>query len=240
MAAVALAVVGLLEGSEHERCIRLAAVPAPRGLPARPAGSPRRRARRPRGREMPGRSGGVGISRSCELRDQAFDPRRVGLARGRGRSPAPACARAAAATCSLVRIISRSISRWDSVCGDRAGADHVAARVEAELGLEGLDVEAGRPAALAEGRGRLAAPPRAARRPPPAAARGRRRSRRAGRSRAARRSGCGCGRSSPRAADPSPPSSISAVTASRSTPGARLQASSLSACGSIGSTAPGT
>src|SRR4029077_11273859 len=31
VAAVALAVDGLLEGAEHERCIRLAAVPAPRG-----------------------------------------------------------------------------------------------------------------------------------------------------------------------------------------------------------------
>ena len=123
---------------------------------ARPAGSPRRRARPPRCGASAPRSGGVGTSSAAQLLDQALDPRRVGLRRGRGRAPAPARARAAAATCSLVRIISRSIRRCASVCGDAAGADDVAVGVEAELRLARLDVEAGRAAALAERRGGLA------------------------------------------------------------------------------------
>ena len=92
-----------------------------------------------------------------------------------------------------------------------------------------------RASAAAARRARRRAGPRQRR----AAGSGRRRSRRAGRSRAARPSGCGSDRSSPTAARRSLLSMISAVTARRSTPGARLQASSLSRLGSMGSTVPG-
>ena len=64
VAAVALAVGGLLEGAEHERCIRLAAVPAPRGLAADEPARLGRHLARLRG-ESPARSGGVGTPSAC-------------------------------------------------------------------------------------------------------------------------------------------------------------------------------
>ena len=176
-------------------------------------------------RERPGRSGGVGTPSAAQLLDQALDPGRVGLGVDAVDRRHPLALAAAAATCSLVRIISRSISRCASVWATRAGADHVAVGVEAELGLEGLDLEAGRAAPLAERRGRLARDRQRLGDRLRRLRRGRRRSRRAGRSRGGRRSGCGCGRSCAARGSPPAPSSISAVTASRSTPGARLQAS---------------
>ena len=62
----------------------------------------------------------------AQLLDQPFDPRRVGLGVDAVDRRHPARARATAATCSLVRIISRSISRCDSVCATAAGPGHVA------------------------------------------------------------------------------------------------------------------
>ena len=200
-----------------------------------PACSPRRRARPPAAARCPRSApGSAPRDRRAGRRAARRSPGRAG--RGRGRSPARACARAAARP---VRWRGSSAAR--SAGGTRsartaARAGHVAGRVEAELGLEGLDVEAGRPAATR----RAPRPPhgrwRAARRPAPAGPPCPRRPGRAGRSRDARRSGCDCDRRPPQPASRRRSSSISAVTARRSTPGARLQASSLSACGSIGST----
>ena len=96
VAAVAVAVGGLHQGTEHERCIRLAAVPAPRRLARSPAGSPRA-ATSPAwlgARPWPQRRGRH--AERVQLLDQALDPRRDRAGRGRGRPPAPACARAAA------------------------------------------------------------------------------------------------------------------------------------------------
>ena len=152
MAAVALAVGGLLEGAEHERCIRLAAVPAPRGLAAGRAGSPRRRPGPPPGPRAPGPAAASAPRAPPAARPGVRSgPGRAG--RGRGRSPAPARAARRSATCSLVRIISRSIRRCASVWATRVGADDVAVGVEAELRLGRFDVEAGGAALLAEGGG---------------------------------------------------------------------------------------
>ena len=210
----------------------------PRG---RPAGSPRRRAAPASLRREPLAQRRRRHVERRELLDQPLDPRRVGLGVDAVDRRHPSRS-SNSATCSLVRIISRSISRWASVCGDAVGAERrcpLASKLELRLGANrprGWSAPRCSPSAAATSRATPSGSADRRRR----RARGRRRSRRAGRSRGGRRSGCGCGRSGPSAASPPAPSSISAVTASRSTPGVRLQASLLSACGSIGSTAPGT
>ena len=57
-----------------------------------------------------------------ELLDQALDPLPGRAARGRGRASATSRRSQSSATCSLVRIISCSIRRCASVCGDGDGA----------------------------------------------------------------------------------------------------------------------
>ncbi len=152
--AVALAVGGLFEGTQHERCIRVAAVPASRRLarhqPARLRGqlggfARCRRAAQRRRRDL----------ELVQLRDQPLDPRRVGL------GVDPVDRRHALALQQLGDLlVGEDHQPLDQAVrlglGDTARADDVAARVEAELGLEGLDVEAGRAAPLAQRRGRLA------------------------------------------------------------------------------------
>ena len=123
--------------------------------PAPPAGSPPPPARPPRlGAGVP-RSGGVGIVELVQLRDQLLDPRRI-------RPGVDPVDRRHPLALEQLRhlLVGEDHQPLDQPVrlglGDAAGADHVAARVEAELGLEGLDVEAGRAAPLAQRRGRLA------------------------------------------------------------------------------------
>ena len=240
VAEVAVAVDGGLERAEHKRCIRGVAVPAALGLAADQAA----RLRRQLGRLRRGDALRIGQRRRRqvergELLEQDRDPARV-------RVLVDAVERRRPATLAELgdALVGEDHQLLDQPVGlgllDRVGADDVAVGVEAELGLGGRDLECRR-----RGGARAARPPpagraRAAPRSPREASRARRRTRRAGRRRDDGRSGCGCGRSS-RSASPRPwPSAISAVTASRSTSGARLQAPAESAAGSIGSTAPGT
>jgi len=154
MAAVALAVGGLFEGSQHERCICPAAVPAPSRLlgnePARLGGQLRRLARRGRAAQRRGRDFEL-----VQLRYQPLDPRRVRLGMDAVDRRHPL-----ALEQPRDLFVGEDHQPLDQAMGlglgDAAGADRVAARVEAELGLEGLDVEAGRAAPLAQRRGRLA------------------------------------------------------------------------------------
>ena len=240
MAEVAIAVVGLLERAEHERCIRRAAVPAPGRLggdqPARLAGD----ARRP-GAAPSARAAAASAPRARRAARPGARPAAGRAARGPGR--ASGTRRALEQRGDL--LVGEDHQPLDQPVGlglrDAAGGDDVAVLVEAELGLAGFDVELAAGAALA----RAPRPPRGR---SPAARRPRRGASlapgedpvelvvveaRVGADQAAVEA-----RTS--AARPPGPSSISAVTASRSTPGARLQASSLSARGSIGSTVPGT
>ena len=201
-----------------------------------------RRARRPRcGDESSSGSGGVGTLERRELLDQPRDPLRVGLLVDAVERRHAACARAA-----------RPPARWRGSSAARsAGGPRSAATARApttspsasklELGLERLDLERRHAAAA-----RPAPPPRA-RASASGSATGSGGGSRAGedlvelvvvearvgadqaaveaRRAAARRPRRARSRPSPRAAR---------------RPGARLQASSLSAAGSIGSTAPGT
>ena len=154
MAAVAVAVGGLYQGTEHERCIRLAAVPAPRRLSRPRAGSPAPPPRPPGSAPGPAAAAASARRARAAARPGARPaPDRAG--RGRGRRPAPACAPAAAPP---VRWRGSSAAR--SGGGTRSAATERAAttfagRVEAKLGLGGLDVEAGRAALLAQRRRRL-------------------------------------------------------------------------------------
>ena len=224
MAAVALAVGGLFEGAEHERCIRLAAVPAPRGLagdqPARLGRDLARLARREpaaqrRRRDLERRAAARSAARSAAGR----------AGRGPGRSPAPACApaagrparwrgssaaRSAGATRSGRRRGRRS--RWPPASKRNSGSKDSTSRLVApRLLAQRRRRLAGDRQRLGDRLGRLGPPgeddvelvvvePRVG--ADPAAVEARRA--------AARRPA---------------PSSISAVTASRSTPGARLHAS---------------
>ena len=181
------------------------------------------------GAEIGPRSGGVGISRSCELLDQALDPRRVGLR-------VDAVDRRHPLALEQLRdlLVGEDHQPLDQAVGlglrrPRGAPTTSPAGVELELGLGRLDLEAwsARAARRAAAAPRARAP--AARRPPRARRSRPAKTRRAGRSRGARRSGSGCGRSCAARRRRRRRSSISAVTASRSTPGARLQASSLSA-----------
>ena len=201
-----------------------------------PGGSPRRRPPCLAGREPP--AAAASARRARQLLDQALDPLRVRL------RVDPVDRRHPLALEQLRDLfVGEDHQPLDQAVGlglrDAAGADHVALRVEAELGLGGLDVEAGRAAVS-----RPAPRPRRGRRQ---AARRRPRARSPDRRRRVElvvvETGVGADPAAVearRAGLPAGPSSISAVTASRSTPGARLQASSLSARGSIGSTVPGT
>ena len=96
MTAVAVAVGGLLQGTEHERCIRLPAVPAPRRLARPRAGSPPPPPHRPGAgaRPWPQRRGRHAERRAAARPGARPAPDRAG--RARGRPPARACARAAA------------------------------------------------------------------------------------------------------------------------------------------------
>ena len=240
MAAVAVAVLGLLEGAEHERCIRPPAVPAPRGLAGDQAARLGGDLARLAAREIPGRSGGVGTPRSCELARPAARPAAGRAGRGRGRSPAPACARAAARPARW-----RGSSAARSAGGTRSAAT---ARAATTSPAESKSNSGSEDSTSSAGRRRGA---RRARRPRPRAIASGSATSSGGRLAAGEdrvelvvveaRVGADPAAVEARRARPRRrrSSSISAVTASRSTPGARLQASSLSACGSIGSTVPG-
>ena len=82
----------------------------------RPGGSPRPPPGRPPWARFPPAAAGSGPRGRRAARPAARPgPGRAG--RGRGRWRGCACAPSSSATCSLARIISRSISRWDSVWG---------------------------------------------------------------------------------------------------------------------------
>ena len=123
--------------------------------PASPGGSPRPPASAAWRGARPWRSGGVGISSSCQLLDQPLDPRRVGLG-------VDAVDRRHPLALQQLRdlLVGEDHQPLDQAVrlglGDAARAADVAGRVEAELRLEGLDVEAGRAAPLAQRRRRLA------------------------------------------------------------------------------------
>ena len=226
MAAVALAVGGLFEGAEHERCIRLAAVPAPRRLARSPGGSPRPPPPPPAAAPAPGAAAGSARRGRAAARSAAR-PAAGRAGRGPGRPPAPACAPSSCATCSLARIISRSIRRCDSVCATARAPTTSPAASKRNSGSK-------------DSTSRLVVP----RRSPSAAAASRATASGsatpAGRLRLTGEDDVELVVVEPRVgADAAAvearrarlrrpaPSSISAVTARRSTPGARLQASSL-------------
>ena len=154
VAAVSLAVGGLFEGTKHERCIRLAAVPAPRGLACRQAARLRRDLARLARREALAQRRRRHAER-VQLGDQALDPGRVGLG-------VDAVERRHALALQELGdlFVGEDHQPLDQPVGlglgHGVGAGHVARGVEAELGLGGLDVEAGRAAPLSQRRGDLA------------------------------------------------------------------------------------
>ena len=115
VAEVRLAVVGLLHGSEHERCIRLAAVAAPLRLARRRGGWPRPRSRRPGWARCAWAAAASG-SPARRAAPAAARSARGRAARAPGRASATRLRSVSSATCSLVSTISCSIRRWDSVC----------------------------------------------------------------------------------------------------------------------------
>ncbi len=193
VAAVAVAVGGLHQGAEHERCIRLAAMSAPRRLldhqPARLGG------------DLPGLTRGqrpAAAAGSARRAPAAARPVARSAAdragRGRGRRRAPACARAAG----------RPV-RWRGSSGARSGGGTPSAQ-RSGLRPRRSSRRSGTRARWTRRRGWSRhgsrqeprphrGPPPAARRRPRARSHGQRRSGRAGRSRAGRGSGYGCGRS---------------------------------------------
>ena len=193
MAGVLLAVVGLLEGTQHKGGIRLAAVPAPRGLaPGEPArlrrhlaGGARRQAAAQRRRRHVERR---------QLLQQVFDPRRVGLrvdAVDRRHPP-----RRQQLGDLLVGHHHQPLDQPVGLgLGDAVGGGDVALGVEARTRARTTRRRGWSCRGARRARRRRRGRRPAVRRPPPAPAAGRRRSRRAGRSRGGRRSGCGCGRS---------------------------------------------
>ena len=199
VAEVAVVVVGLLERAQHQAGQRPAAAA---GRARTQSADQRRRLAHHLGRLLRGQVAlGHRRRRHPERRqlvDQPLDRRRLGPLVDPVQRRDLALGQRNRATCSLAAIISCSISRWDSVCSDQLGADHVAVAVEAELGLG---------ASRAPRAGARRAPQRAQRRRRRARRRqrlaprlgralgARRRSGRPGRSRAARRSGSASGRS---------------------------------------------
>ena len=238
VAEVLVRVVGLLERAQDERAERLGALAAPARLARDPAA------------DLADQVAGLGRAHALlrarrghldrrELVQQAVDARRVGLlvdAIERGRL-------------SLLEQVGHLLVRedhqvLDQLVGlglrDAVCADDRSVGVELELRLERLHLERAARAPLGQRSRCLARQLERLGDQLGRRARGRRRSGRAGRSRGGRRSGCGCGRSSPSAPCPAPSSRTSAVTARRSWSGTRLHASFESAPGSIGSTIPGT
>ena len=240
MAEVAVAVAGRLQRAEHERCIRRPAVAAALGLardqPARLA----RRARPPRSGESFSGSGGVGRSSAASCSNRTLDPLRVGLLVD------PVERRHAAALAELGDLlVGEDHQLLDQPVGlglrDRVRRDHVARRRRTRTRARRLETSSAPPrrrsrerrGGAAGERERLGDPLRR-----PLAA-GEERGR-AGRSRAARRSGSGCGRSSPSAARrPRRARSRRSPRAARR-PGRGCRRRAQSASGSIGSTVPGT
>ena len=232
-------VVGLLERAQHERAERLirpwplrrdVLIDQPRDLAEQLGGL--------RGGQRLGQRRRGHLQRG-ELVDEALDAGGLGALVHAVQAGHAALA-SSRATASLAAIMRCSIRRWDSVCAPARIAMNVAVRRRSELGLLGVEHE--RAAALALCAAARRRPARAACSGPataPPARLG------AGedavdllvvqaRVRADQRAvEGGAGRPRRRAAR------SSTVTAARSAPGTSEQASLESACGSIGSTAPG-